>query len=357
MIRGLYISGTNLKVNQGKIDAISNNLANGETYGFKKSDILAESFNEVFINKYNGSTYQAQMPFDKLEVKQNGDRFFATTINGYFRVKNEEGISNNKNVKFHVDKEGYLSTYYLNSDKSIDSTRGNRLIGSDGKEIYVGQGQVNIAENGNVEVDGAAVANLIHQAGGNTIGTLSSGVRIDRAYVDYTQGSLQRTDDPLDVALQGDGFMVIDTPIGIGYTRAGMLMLNENRVLQTSPGYNLVGQNGDIVLESDNVSINDFGEIMMDGQLVDKIKLVNFTEISDLIQVGGTLFKAKDQMQGEMVDFKGLVRQGFLEESNSDPINESIKIINFYREYESGQKIIKAYDDTIGKAVTEVGKV
>lgn len=356
MIRGLYISGTNLRVNQGKIDAISNNLANVETVGFKKSDILAESFNDVLLNKYNGSNYQAEGSFTAIDVKKSNENYYAETDVGYFRVKNEEGVSHNKNVKFSVDKDGFLSTYYLNSDKSKDTTRGNRLLGSDSKEIFVGDKEYTVEKNGDILLEGNKIANLIAQTGGNVIGTTSSGVRVDRAFIDFAQGPLQRSDDNLDVALQGDGFIEIDTPFGTAYTRAGQFTLNENKVLQTSPGYNVVGQNGDIKLDSKNVIINEYGEIIENGQLIDKIKLVNFTEKSDLLQAGGTLFQTKDKLNGEIVAFEGAIRQGFLEGSNADAINESIRIINFYREYESGQRIIKAYDETIGKAVNEVGK-
>lgn len=357
MIRGLYISGTNLRVNQGKIDAISNNLANIETIGFKKSDILAESFNDVLLRKYNGSSYQAEKAFNGIDVKQNNENYYAQTEYGYFRVTNEEGISNNKNVKFSVDKDGFLSTYYLNSDKSKDSTRGNRLLGEDGNEIFVGQEDFTISENADVLVGGNKINNLVFKTSGDVIGTMSAGVRVDRAYIDFVQGPLQRSENRLDIAIEGDGFMQVNTPFGEAYTRAGLLTIDENRILQTSPGYNVVGQNGDIVLENDNVTINEYGEIIADGQLVDKIKMANFTEKSDLIQVGGTLFKPKEEMNGEIVDFTGAIRQGFLEGSNAEAINESIRIINFYREYESGQRIIKAYDESIGKAVNEVGKV
>ncbi|MGB3366583.1 MAG: flagellar hook-basal body protein [Acidaminobacteraceae bacterium] len=356
MIRGLYISGTNLRVNQGKIDAISNNLANVETVGFKKSDILAESFNDVLLNKYNGSNYQAEGAFTAIEVKKSNDNYYAETDVGYFRVKNQEGVSHNKNVKFSVDKEGFLSTYYLNSDKSKDSTRGNRLLGADGKEIFVGDKEYTVEINGDILLEGTKAANLIARTGGNVIGTMSSGVRVDRAFIDFSQGSMQRSDNNLDVALDGDGFIEISTPFGTAYTRAGQFTLNENKVLQTSPGYNVVGQNGDIKLESENVIINEYGEVLENGQLIDKINIVNFTEKSDLLQLGGTLFAAKEEINGEIVDFEGAVRQGFLEGSNADAINESIRIINYYREYESGQRIIKAYDDTLGKAVNEVGK-
>lgn len=356
MIRGLYISGTSLRVNQGKIDAISNNLANVETIGFKKSDILAESFNDVLLNKYNGSSYQAETTFTGIDVKQSNEDFYAETEYGYFRVKNQEGVSNNKNIKFSTDEDGFLSTYYLNSDKSKDVTRGNRLLGEDGKEIFVGDKDYTIEKNGDVLLEGTKISNLVFKTSGNVIGTMSAGVRVDRKYIDFSQGPLQRSESNLDIAIEGEGFMEVSTAFGQAYTRTGILKLDENRILKTSAGFNVVGQNGDIKLEGDNVSINEYGEIIENGQLIDKIKFADFTQKSDLLQVGGTLFKTKDNMNGEKVEFTGIVRQGFLEGSNADSINESIRIINFYREYESGQRVIKIYDESIGKAVNELGK-
>lgn len=358
MIRGLYVSGTNLKINQMKIDALSNNLANSETFGFKTSDILAESFNNVLINKYNGSHPSLEKAVDKIDIRKNNDDFFLQTKTGYFRVENQEGVSHNKNVKFYVNDNGYLSTYYLNSDKSKDKSRGNLLLDSTGNKIQVPKdSQIDISEKGDVLVDGNKVANLIYMPGVNVIGTVSSGVRMDRMYTNFAQGNLVRTENNFDIALMGDGFFEIDTPSGILYTRAGMFTKNKEGILQISEGFDVIGQKGKINVTGDNVSINTLGEIIVDGQLKDKLKIVNFSEKSDLLLAGGTYYDVKNNMTGEKIDFEGEVRQGYLEESISDAIKESISVINFYREYETGQKIIKAYDDTIGKVVTEVGKV
>lgn len=341
-----------------KIDALSNNLANSETFGFKTSDILAESFNNVLINKYKGSYPSLEKPVDKIDIKNNNGDYFLQTKTGYFRVQNQEGVSNDRNVKFYVNDEGYLSTYYLNSDRSKDKTRGNLLLDSNGNTVQVPIGsQVEISEKGDVLADGNKIANLIFMPGVNVIGTMSAGVRADRIYTNFAQGNLVRTENNFDLALQGDGFFEIDTPSGILYTRAGMFTRNKDGILQISEGFDVMGIKGKINVTGDNVSINTLGEVIVDGQLVDKLKVVNFSEKSDLLLAGGTYYDVKNQMSGEKIDFEGEVRQGYLEESISDGIKESISVINFYREYETGQKIIKAYDDTIGKAVTEVGKV
>ena len=357
MLRGLYISGTNALVNQRKIDEISNNIANIETSSFKKSEVLSESFNEVLLSKFNGSSLVSEKPFDGISISKNNNKYFLNTTWGYFRVRNEEGISNNKSIKFSVDKNGYLSTYYLNVDKTIDNNRGSRVIGNDGKDIYVGDGKLDIKENGDVLVDGKKVNNLIKEIGRNVIGTINAGVRVDRSVIDFSQGELHGTNRKLDIALSGRGFIEVKAGENVYYLRDGRMLINEKNELISNSGFKIQGINGDIKLDNANVEINEFGEIIENNKIVDKIKLVDFTEYSDLSRLGATVYEQKPKMNGEITNFKGRVIQGMIEESNVSAVDESVKLLTLYRNYESGQRLMKAYDDTLAKATNDLGKI
>ncbi len=355
MIRGLYIAGNNMVMNTKKLDVLSNNLANVNTAGFKKDLYASKSFNEVLIGKFNGSDTQAEFPFDKITVEKNGDESKVSTEWGYFRVQTQTGVSHNKDADFAVDPEGFLSTFFLNSDRTKDWNHGDRILDTNGQPIQVGTDGYEINEAGEVLVGGSVVASLVEETGSNIIGTMSAGVKSDRVITDYTQGTLQQTARGQDMALRGKGFFTVQTDFGDLYTRNGSFHLDGDGQLKTSDGYAIVGLNGPIELESDNFRVNELGEIIVDGQLVDKLKVVNFSNLGDLSKIGGSFFKAKNEMQGEIIEFEGQVEQGYIESSNASVINEMIRMISLSRNYESGQKVVSTIDAAIGKAITDVG--
>lgn len=356
MIRGLYIAGNNMVVNTQKLDVLSNNLANVNTVGYKKDLYASKGFNEVLISKFNGTDARSELPFDgKITVEKTGEDYQVSTEKGYFRVRTNTGISHNKDAEFTVDPDGYLSTFFLNSDKTKDWNYGDKILGADGQPINVGEGEVEITEAGEVLVDGSKVASLVHEIHPDVIGTMSAGVKGNRVLTDFTQGSLQQTGREQDMALRGDGFFVVETDFGDLYTRNGSFHLDGQGNLKTSDGYNIQGLNGPIQLESDNFQVNELGEIIVDGALVDKLKLVTFTNSGDIEKIGGSFFKAQEELQGEMIDFKGEVEQGYIEASNANVVNEMIRMISLSRNYESGQKVVSTIDAAIGQAISEVG--
>lgn len=357
MIRGLYISATQLAANEKLLDAIGNNLANVDATGFKRDELQQESFNDILLTKYNGSNITFTEPNKGVKVTKDSETDYTLEASsGYFRVQTEEGISYNKAVKFSVDKDGFLSTYYLNSDKKKDANLGDKILGANGP-IQVGTQAFTVTDQGEIQVGGQTVDKLIYTPSGDVIGTMGSGIKSTRLVTDFSQGNIIPTENRLDVALEGDGYIELNTPFGSKYTRNGAFALNTKMELVTLDGYKVQGFKGDIVLKSDRVSINEFGEIMEDGVIVDKLKVVNFTDKGDLRKVGGTLYDYAKNPQGEQVGFEGRVLQGKVEQSNVNAITEMIKMITVQKDYENGQKLIRAFDETLTKAATELGTV
>lgn len=357
MIRGLYITATQLTANQKLLDAIGNNVANIDSTGFKRDELQQESFNDILITKYNGSNKTYDAPFTGIKFTNDYDGIYsAETTGGFFRINSDSGISYNKSVKFSVDKDGYLSTYYLNSDKVIDPNLGDRVLGQKGP-IFVGDQAFTVDEQGQVLVGGQAVDSLVYFPHHDVIGTMGSGIKATRLVTDFSQGNIIPTGGRLDMALEGPGFIEVKTPFGTKYTRDGALHMNDKQQLVTSEGYFIQGFNGDIQLTDDAVTINEFGEILAGGNRIDKIKIVNFTNKGDLRKVGSALYNYSDKPQGEQVAFEGTVRQGSIEQSNVGAIAEMIRMISVQRDYENGQKLVRTFDETLSKAVTEVGTV
>ncbi|RKD21961.1 flagellar basal-body rod protein FlgG [Caminicella sporogenes DSM 14501] len=357
MFRGLYISGSALMTNNRKIDVISNNIANINTTGYKKDLVLIESFEDTLISKINGDKPIENLgQVVNLKIKQVDNYYVAETEKGFFKINTPTGISYNRRAQFTVGEDGYLRTFYKNRNGEIDSSYGYQILGNKGP-IYVGDGEFNINENGDVFVNGEVVDNILTKPHPLVIGTMSSGVKLERIETNFIQGQLIRTGNPLDFAIKGEGFFKIETEDGIRYTRNGSFKLNKNKELVTSEGYRVLGEYGPIILDGEKISLTPYGELMVDGEVVDKLSVVNIKNLRDLRKVGNALWKMEDNVEPVEEEFTGEIYQGKLEGSNVDPVKEMVEMMTLFRGYESNQRLIRAYDETIGKAVNDIGRV
>lgn len=186
-----------------------------------------------------------------------------------------------------------------------------------------------------------------------SIGGLSPGVHVDTVVTSFKDGSLKETGRDSDLALQGDGFFSISTPDGIFYTRAGCFNVDSNGQLITQEGYTVMGQNGAVFVNSENFTVNEDGYIYSDGVLVDRLRIVSFEDTSSLQKCGDSLFSSTEQ-PSDSENYK--VKQRCLETSNVDANREYINMLEIYRNHESNQRVIRMLDDSLGKAVNDIGK-
>lgn len=178
--------------------------------------------------------------------------------------------------------------------------------------------------------------------------------------IDFTGGSIQQTGRSLDVAIEGDAFLQIQTPRGPRLTRAGNLSLNQNGQLVTKNGDLVVGNNGAITIPQPGgeLSIGEDGSLSVGGQIFDKLKLVRFNNpAAALTKEGDSLFLASGTEQPqENVNSK--VVQGALENSNINSISEMVAMINNNREFESLQKSVSLLMNDLGRKISgEIGKI
>lgn len=175
-------------------------------------------------------------------------------------------------------------------------------------------------------------------------------------FTDHSRGSVSQTGNTFDLAIDGDGFFVVNTPEGKAYTRQGNFKLDATGRLVTADGYEVSG-GGPIVINGSRVEINARGEILVDGSPVGTLEVVDFPKPYALQKNGSALFTPTDPqavaqpVQGEPV------RQGYLELSNVSAVQEMVQLIETQRFFEMCSKAIKAYDDMAGKAANEVGKI
>lgn len=254
MLRGLYTAYTGMRTQQEKMDAVANNLANVDTVGYKKDQMVQESFKEILTYKIN--------------------------------------------------------------DPEVPHTQG--------------------------------------------IGKMSLGVKVSQVYTDHMQGSLKQTDDLLNVAIQGDGFIKVgkyqeDGSLMTKYTRDGSFNLDQDGRLVTNDGLFVMGEVGEINLNSYKIRINSDGTIYDGENRMDQIQMVSFEDNNTLRKEGSSLYTTAEGAVEKA--FEGTLQQGFVEASNVNSIEEMINMISTMRTYESNQKVIQTYDATMDKVVNSVGAV
>ncbi|OCL25637.1 flagellar biosynthesis protein FlgF [Orenia metallireducens] len=189
-----------------------------------------------------------------------------------------------------------------------------------------------------------------------TIGKVGTGVGIDRIANDFNTGSFKETANTFDWAIKGEGFFAIQTPQGIRYTRNGNFTINNQGQVVTQNGHLVMGEGGILQIPNGGKVNIDDNNIVVDGKALGRVQIVSFANKSGLIKEGDTLFRRGPEVGGTF-RATGEIVQGFLEESNVSAVQEMIKMIDNSRVYEADQKVIQAHNDTLGKAVNEVGKV
>ncbi len=171
-----------------------------------------------------------------------------------------------------------------------------------------------------------------------------------------SQGALTRTGGTFDLAIEGPGFFLVETPDGPRLTRAGHFTPNGEGDLVTPDGYPVLDAGGSPVFVPQGVGsigIAPDGTLSADGQPVGQIGIVLPSEDTDLFREAGTRFRADGDWEQAP---EGRVLQGFLEESNVDPILEIARMIEVQRAYELGQNFLDQEDRRIKGAIEALGR-
>lgn len=182
-------------------------------------------------------------------------------------------------------------------------------------------------------------------------------VKFEGTQTSFLQGPLRHTGNTLDFALDGKGFFCFKTTQNIvQYSRKGNFTLDQDGTLVTQEGMPVLNTNGGkIVITGKNISVDEDGNISVDGTQVDSLKIVGFEQPNSLVKVGDTSFILSDPAVSENAPEGFKVKQGFIELSNVDPIRVMTEMIEVHRAFESYQKIMKSMDETVAKSISEVG--
>ncbi len=176
-----------------------------------------------------------------------------------------------------------------------------------------------------------------------------------QSYTNFEQGALQKTGNTFDIALDGNGFMAVETPTGERYTRGGAFKIDSAGQLVTADGYKVLGHSGSpITVGNEEFSVRDDGLITVSGGGTEQLKIVDFADRSQLKKSGQGFFVAEEGM--EPAEPTAKVRQGYLEASNINPVAEMTRMITALRTYEAFQKSIYSNDDMTTRLITDVAR-
>ena len=221
-----------------------------------------------------------------------------------------------------------------------------------------------LAANKNMEKISSNLANL------NTVGFKREGMFSEilksagnseiRSSVDATQGEIYETLNPLDLAIVGEGLFTIQTQNGYEFTRKGNFKISDDGFLVNEQGNKVLGKNGEINLmeylkgEQTDIKISNSGELS-----------INETHIADLLVVKiddyekrkmGLNFNSTQDIKDMAQQSEFEVKQGYLEESNVNPMIELENMINISKDYETAYKMVNYLDGSLEKA-NDLGRI
>ena len=182
-------------------------------------------------------------------------------------------------------------------------------------------------------------------------------------YRDFSQGAMQQTSNPLDLAIVGSGFLAVQTPNGEAYTRDGNLQIDNQGRLVTHDGYPVLGQSGPIVFQptDHDIAISAEGTItVLEGaartdSVRGKLRAVSFADAQTMLKQGNNLFAAGDS--GAQPDLKSTFRQGYVEKSNVNAVAEMSRMIEVTRTYTNISNLLQQQGDLHKSAINQLADV
>jgi len=211
------------------------------------------------------------------------------------------------------------------------------------------------------------------------VGRLGTGVELNESYTVYEQGNLVETTNQFDFALEGKGFIAVETEKGERYTRNGSFTIDKEGFLVTKDGFKVLTEEGSYIqIKKNNFVIDKQGNIYQNNEfaqdpdrlvqleenewrdtaLMGRLKIVRFPRERELRREGNSLFY-EDEFTGKNYIAEGEERpqiiQGFIEAANVNPVTEMVHMIEVQRAYEANQKSIQNHDQNLGRIINEVG--
>ncbi len=183
---------------------------------------------------------------------------------------------------------------------------------------------------------------------GTTIGTTENAIKMD-----FSQGDFKQTGNSLDIALNGDGFFVVDGPEEPFYTRNGQFQVNDDGELLTVDQLPVLGVNGPIIFPPgtavNSINVDNEGRFSADGIQFGQLETVRFANRNVLTPVGASLFQKPNDVTPEISN--DVVLQGHVEQGNAAYMDELVNIMVASRQYEAAQRVLNSIDESVEKHI------
>jgi flagellar basal body rod protein FlgG len=180
-------------------------------------------------------------------------------------------------------------------------------------------------------------------------GSAPAGAR--RIAIDLRDGPLTDTGRPLDLALRGRGFFVVERDGATVLSRAGNFRLDAQGQLVNAHGDRVLGESGPLSLAGTKVRIDHQGQIWQGETAVGRVQVVDVADPAALAVLDGGGYR----YTGELAPWQGSVQQGAIEHANVDAAVESIRLLELSRHVESVQRAISIYDQAVGAGISRLG--
>ncbi|MEW5995687.1 MAG: flagellar hook-basal body protein [Candidatus Zixiibacteriota bacterium] len=178
---------------------------------------------------------------------------------------------------------------------------------------------------------------------------------VNEVFTDYAAGAFDHTGNPLDLAIDGDGFFTLQLADGSrALTRAGSFTVDNDGLLIFPGGALVMGEGGAIEVGNGKVMVSQSGGIEVDGFVVNRIVPVTAANLDELTKIGNGLFLVPEGVELMPVQ-TATVRQGYLESANVDIVHEMIEMIISFREYEANARAVQAQDQSLEHLFNRVG--
>lgn len=180
-------------------------------------------------------------------------------------------------------------------------------------------------------------------------GTLSNFIHID-----YTAGVFDKTDNPLDLAIDGDGFFtLLDESGATVFTRSGSFVVDNEGYLAMPGGLRLQGDGGPLQVGDGQLSVAQTGEVEVDGLSIGTIVPQSIADLDKLQRLGGSLF-AIPEGEELLPPISASIRQGYLETSNVNVVGEMVDMIVAYRTFEANARALQTQDSSLDHLFNKV---
>lgn len=169
--------------------------------------------------------------------------------------------------------------------------------------------------------------------------------------LDLSQGTLQKTGNALDAAIEGKGYFVVQTANGTAYTRNGAFQISSKGQLVTSTGDTVLGDSGPITMPAGKVAISADGTISLDGAVSGKLKIVEFPAGTQITSLGNSYYSVPANAVQPAT--QSTVRQGFIENSNVNPVAGMVELVEAQQTAEIMQRALSMFNSEMDKTATQ----